>query len=544
MKRSYRFFLSILSGVLLSLAWLGFPGWTLFIAFVPLLIIDSFFVDHKEDHQSISFWGHAFLTFFIWNIFSTWWILYATKIGAIIAISANSFLMSIVWWLAHLARRNFKSNLGYISLVVFWISFEYFHFHWDIEWPWLNLGNGFANNVKVIQWYEYTGALGGTLWVLILNVLFFKVVKQLLIKKPVFQLFLPVLSILLVIFIPVMISQKIYSSYIERKNPQNIVIVQPNIDPYTESYDEYEENKKLDTFIRLAKTKSDNQTDFIIGPETLFENPGFWNEEKLSENSYLLKLEQFIHEFSKTELVFGVTSYKVYPNRESATFTAREKDGTYFDLFNTAIFLGRDEKPQIYHKSILVAGVEKMPFKKYLDFLGDLVIDIGGATNSLGRQEEPTNFIANDGLQVAPVICYESVFGEYVTKYEKKGAGLIFIITNDGWWKNSPGYRQHASFARLRAIETRRSIARGANTGISCFINQRGDVIQSTKWWNEDALKGTINSNDQITFYVLYGDYIARISLFISVLLILNLISQSIINKKNPHQFRLRKTPD
>ena len=78
--------------------------------------------------------------------------------------------MSLVWWLAHFARRNLRHTLGYIALVGFWISFEYIHFHWDIEWPWLTLGNGFSNNIKMIQWYEYTGVFGGTLWVLIMNI--------------------------------------------------------------------------------------------------------------------------------------------------------------------------------------------------------------------------------------------------------------------------------------------------------------------------------------------------------------------------------------
>jgi apolipoprotein N-acyltransferase len=165
-----------------------------------------------------------------------------------------------------------------------------------------------------------------------------------------------------------------------------------------------------------------------------------------------------------------------------------------------------------------------MPFRKYLGFLGDIVINIGGTTNSLGRQDEPSNFVAENETKVAPVICYESVFGEYVTKYVNKGAEMIFIITNDGWWKNTPGYHQHLSFARLRAIETRRSIARCANTGISCFIDQRGNISQATQWWVPTAIKGTINSNNKMTFYVRFGDYIARIALFVSVLLVLRLL--------------------
>ena len=154
MNRFNRFLLSASTGVLLSLAWLNFPGWTLFIAFLPLLLLNHYFAVNKDKYKSVSFWGHALLTVLIWNGITTWWIAYATVVGALLAILANSFLMSVALWLGHLATRRFKPNLAYISLIMFWLSFEYFHYHWDIEWPWLTLGNGFANNIKIVQWYE------------------------------------------------------------------------------------------------------------------------------------------------------------------------------------------------------------------------------------------------------------------------------------------------------------------------------------------------------------------------------------------------------
>jgi apolipoprotein N-acyltransferase len=447
------------------------------------------------------------------------------------AIVTNSFLMSLTFWLAHIARRNFKSSSGYIALVVFWISFEYFHFQWDIEWPWLTLGNGFANNIKIIQWYEFTGYLGGSFWVLVLNIVLFQTVRNLLEKKPITKLIYPVSVFIVLLVLPVSFSIKRYNSYVEKENPKNIVIVQPNIDPYSEKYDAEAENEKLRKFVSLASTKADHETDFIIGPETLFENPGFWKENDLKNNTQLAQLSGFLEKYPKAEMVFGVSSYKIYPDKKSAPSTARTKDEVTYDMFNTAIFLGNSGQTQIYHKSMLVVGVEKMPFAKYLGFLGDFVINIGGTTNSLGSQDEPSNFISKDKTQVAPVICYESVFGEFVTKYIQKGAGLIFIITNDGWWKNTPGYHQHLSFASLRAIETRRSIARCANTGISCFINQRGDISPATEWWVPAAINGTLNANDKMTFYVRFGDYIARISLFFSVLLVLRLLVLRFIRK-------------
>ena len=529
MSRIFRLGLSASSGILLSLAWLGFPGWTLFFAFIPLLFLNQFFIDNRNSYRSVSFWGHALITFLIWNGITTWWIAYATMAGAILAIVANSFLMSVVWWLAHVAFRRFKPNLAFLSLIVFWISFEYFHFHWDIEWPWLNLGNGFANNIKMVQWYEYTGVLGGTLWVLLINILLFNVLKLITSKASAWKIIYPLSGLVLFLVVPVIISVSAYNSYTEKENPMNIVVVQPNIDPYSERYDQEAENEKLEKFIRLASTQTDDQTDLVIGPETLFERYPDWNEKHIAYNYQFRQLQQWLRNFPKAELLFGASTSQVYPDAESATSTARHRNGTIYDVFNSAVFIGKNGQEQTYHKSILVVGVEKMPFMKYLGFLSDLVFDLGGTTGSLGRQEEPTNFKLKNNWEVAPVICYESVFGEYLTKYVEKGAGIIVIITNDGWWRNTPGYKQHLSFARLRAIESRRSIARSANTGISAFINQRGDFLQTTEWWTEDAIKGTLNSSNEITFYVKYGDYIARISLFMSGLLLLFLITKKFL---------------
>ncbi|MDD4655464.1 MAG: apolipoprotein N-acyltransferase, partial [Bacteroidales bacterium] len=82
-----------------------------------------------------------------------------------------------------------------------------------------------------------------------------------------------------------------------------------------------------------------------------------------------------------------------------------------------------------------------------------------------------------------------------------------------------PGYRQHVSYASLRAIETRRSIVQSANTGISAFINQRGEREQQTKWWIQTGLRGKINLNEKLTFYVKNGDYPGRIFTWVFLLL-------------------------
>jgi len=527
MKSSIKILLACLSGVLLSLAWLGFPGWILFVALLPLLYLDDHYVSAKKTVRSVSFFGQAFLAFLVWNLLTTWWIKHATLAGAISAITLNAFAMALIWWLAHAARRRFSGSLGYLALVVFYLSFEFLHYHWDLEWPWLTLGNGFANQVKMIQWYEFTGVFGGSLWILTVNILIYKILKNMVQKNRTRCFYLVISSVVVLVGIPIMVSTFMYTHYEEKEDPREVVVVQPNIDPYSESHDIGFSNQVLRKFVDLALSKMTGETDFILGPETIFEQ--YWDEENLKNNVQFRNMARLIENTPGTELMFGASTLKYYRSGDSIPETARTRelnDGRklVFDIFNTALYIGSEGEPQIYHKSILVSGVEKIPYLKYLGFLQNFIIDLGGTSGSLGKQGEPANFIADDGTRIAPAICYESIFGDYISDFVKQGARYIFIITNDGWWKDTPGYKQHMSYARLRAIETRRSIARAANTGISCLINQRGDVLQKTGWWKDAALRGKLNGNEKITFYVKYGDYIPRIASLVSVLLVLFLL--------------------
>jgi apolipoprotein N-acyltransferase len=171
-----------------------------------------------------------------------------------------------------------------------------------------------------------------------------------------------------------------------------------------------------------------------------------------------------------------------------------------------------------------------MPYPAVFGWLEKFAIDLGGTAGSLGTQEERTVLTGKEG--VAPVVCYESIYGEYVGEYINNGATLIFIITNDGWWLDTPGYKQHLLYGRLRAIETRRCIARSANTGISCFIDERGDFSQETEWWKPAVIKGSINSNSEKTFYTKFGDVIGRICFYASGIILLLAIVLRFFPKK------------
>jgi apolipoprotein N-acyltransferase len=174
---------------------------------------------------------------------------------------------------------------------------------------------------------------------------------------------------------------------------------------------------------------------------------------------------------------------------------------------------------QQYNKSKLVVGVENFPYQDILKpIVGDALIDLGGTVAMKTTQDYRGVFTSsNSKFKAAPIICYESVYGEFVSGYVRNDANFLAIITNDAWWNETQGHKQHLSYAKLRAVETRRDIVRSANTGISAIINAKGDITSSIPYGEKGALAGQIITNDKITFYVMAGDYIARISIFILV---------------------------
>lgn len=509
------YFLAALSGVILSLGWPpgGFAP-LLFIAFVPLLLVEYEIHSNSAAYKGVSLFGAAYTAFFTWNLISTYWIYHASLGGAAMAILANSLLMATVFLLQYAVKKKIGFAWGNVALIFFWITFEYTHFHWDISWTWLTLGNGFAHYYKWIQWYEYTGVFGGSLWILLVNVLIAGLVKKIVYRRSSLGRNKIMLFIILAcIVLPIILSYVIYEKYEEKSNPVNVVVVQPNIDPYNEKFSgSFQE--QLQGMLKQASEKVDSTTDYLVFPETAL-------TEDICENNIvdtysIALLKKYLSYFPKLKIVIGAATYRNYEKESECTETARKyRNGdTYYDSFNTAFQIDHSKIIQVYHKSKLVPGVEKMPFPAILKPLEGLAINLGGTIGSLGTQDERTVFPSPDNtMKIAPIICYESVFGEFVGEFVKNGAQLIFIITNDGWWGDTPGYKQHLAYASLRAIETRRSIARSANTGISCFINQRGDVSRITNWWEPDVIGATINANDSETFYVKKGDYIGLLSI-------------------------------
>lgn len=517
------FSLSLISGLLLALSWptYGCPL-LLFIAFIPLLFVEKN-LRATGKKVKLKVWVNAYLTFLTWNVITTWWLYYASGFGMMFAILVNSLLMSILFLLYHIVAKRVSSKISLFFFICLWLSFEKFHLDWDFSWPWLNLGNGFADYPQWIQWYELTGAFGGSLWVLAVNATGFYLISNLEVidLKAIFKKAFPRIAVL--IAIPIVISLWMYATYEIKGKTKEVVVLQPNVDPYKEKYATPNMMTTKGLLWQTDQVITPN-TEFVIAPETVLAESVPFDQFYYSPSRYMMI--DYLRRHPKAQLLWGIDTYNfVLDKKDISPSSNFYRDGLWVDFYNAALFLNHKPDYQKYYKSKLVVGIENLPYKSVLEpLLGNVMLDLGGTISTKTVQKERSVFVSDDGTKVAPIICYESVYGEYVTGYVKNDADFLAIITNDAWWNETQGHKQHLTFATLRAIETRRDIARSANTGISAFINQKGDIVSRTKYGEKTALLGEVHLNSTKTFYVRHGDYIARGAKLILVLLTLYIL--------------------
>lgn len=501
----------ILSAVLLSVGWLGLSGLPLLVALVPLLMVSD-----SLDASARGFWkmfGWLCLCWTIWYGLTVWGVWIATPVGPIAALIFGILYTATPVMFYHYVSKRAPRSLSYVLLVAAWITGEYVYNTSQVSFPWLNLGNGFASGFDpvLVQWYSLTGIYGGTLWVLVTNILLFEALRA----KRRGAWIAPSLAAV----IPVVVSLVMYFTYKMPEQTLAVSVVQPNIDSYTEKFTTSQQ-QQTQNLVSLME-QSPAQTRLIVMPETAL-NEGIVEGVPEVTSVSLETLRGVLDDrYPDSKLIVGATTYRMYPFALSQpTRTARNRGNVWYDVYNTALGVDTTSSVELSHKSRLVIGVEMMPDWAILKPISKWIVDLGGTSGGLGTDSVKHLFRAGDVI-VGAAICYESIYGDYFADYVRRGARLMTVITNDGWWGNTPIHRQHFSYSRLRAIETRRSIARSANTGISGFINPRGDVVQSLGWDRRGTLSASVPLNDSLTFYTRYGDYLCRIAGFMLALGIL-----------------------
>ena len=509
------------------------------IGFVPLLCMDR--IVTMLGRKKV--WIYHYSAFVLWNAITTFWVCNATVGGGLFAIFANAFQMSLVFGLFRLSRKKFSGSLPYIFLAVAWIAWERFYFDAEISWPWLVLGNAFARTTWAIQWYEFTGALGGSLWVWACNLGIFGFMASL--SDGSWACYnnkariAAISAFTAIIAIPIISSAVIkgrYAGAMDEGESLPVLIVQPNIDPYNkfQAMSQEQQNALLEGMIKdaLKERKADSTAGplLIVTPETFTSDiiVGQYDRSRTWR-----RFTTLLADYPDVNMLFGASSYDYIFAEKAPSHNARYlQDGLWVESHNSALMTDGTKRTEIFHKSKLVVAVEKTPYPAIFCKIDDL---LGGVMGRCVGQEEisllKVRSLDGQSIPVGCAVCYESVYGEYYCDYIRKGAKAMTIITNDAWWGNTPGYRQHLSYASLRAIETRRAIARCANTGISAIIAPDGEIIQPTPWWEPAVIENRIPLRDDITFFVAHGDICGRLCTFLFCLLLLSLAVRFAVRK-------------
>ena len=537
-------FLSLISALLLSISWptYGIPFF-IFFAFVPLLLMEQEISKFSKIHKKgWAVFGLTYLAFFIWNVVTTGWLYHAKNpdgnnslLAVAIPVIVNSLLMSLVFQLYYWYKKVRGTYFGLVFFVAIWLSFERFHLNWEFTWPWLNLGNSFSEYPQLIQWYDTIGATGGSFWILLINVFAFYTLRIWQAGRIRKDLVKNISILVAIIVLPLLISIYKYNSYQEKPVGEvTTLLLQPKLDPYTEKYSK-DSLQILGELLNLAEENSKTKVDFFIAPETAFPGNGSLSENGFNKSTSIAIAKEFLGKHPQSIFLTGASTHKfLFDEADTEDYSTKIQEGVWVNSYNSALQIIPNQEVEVYHKAKLVPGVEIFPYIRYLKpILGDAMLDFGGANSSLGIDKERKVFSNRfNKAKMAPIICYESIYGEYVTDYVKNGANLLAIMTNDSWWDNTEGHKQLLSYARLRAIETRREIVRAANSGISAHINARGDILQDTFYDDRTALLVKANLLEEKSIYTKIGDLISRIAIFVLGFLIIYHFGERIASKK------------
>lgn len=485
-----KYLLAVVAGILAGISYPPFPfPLLMFPVFVLLIRLSSLAENGRETAY------YTFISFVIWNAITTYWLSFATVAGGISAILANAAIMTLPFLLIRYFLKAGRHPLIFaFSVASAWTIYEFLHYRWDLAWPWLSVANAFSNFVVIVQYISYTGSLGITFWVVFSSALIYRYLvtanRQLLLYATIS------------VFLPVCVSVLIYHNITDEPDRViEVVVVQPNHDSYQELSGFSNTFDPLIRLIELSEKKISADTRLVLWPENALlsnvheDRPG-------SNDRYILSR---VREWG-VPLITGAALYQYYEPGQEPPVYRQYNDSPPYNVYNAAIKYSPEGDISFYKKGKLVPIVERFPFVEQLNYIPFPGVDWGDISG-FGRGGEATVF-QTDSTRVPAVICYDSVFPDWVRRFVLQGAGMITVITNDGWWGNTSGHIQHYDFARLRAIENRRAVIRSANNGISGMILANGDIHSKTEYWTQDVLRLSVPVYSEFTFYTKYGDLI------------------------------------
>ena len=497
--------LSVGVGLLLSLSFppvnasfLSFFG---FIGLYQLVLLS-----HSYRHLAlISYPG-----FFVWNLGTTYWLIMASVPAGVAAIVANSAVMLLPMMVIRFIHHRYHL-FGWTALfqAAAWILYEYLHHHWDLAWPWLGIGNAWANHISVIQYISITGHLGISFWVV-----FGSFLCAHWLQIPNKKALNTALLVLIFVLPPLasLISFGVSSQELQELKGESIgvVVVQPNHDSYQDYGGMSGAEEVLDSLFNLSSVHRNRETELIVWPENAIDKPiqmDSWHAKRIADSARTWQ----------TNFIIGTGLFTLYPEQTPELYRS-SVNGVKYNTYNSTLFADSTGQLSRYDKAQLVPFVERFPFVEFLNKIDVFNWVDWGKHAGFGQGGEPSMLESSSGFISPGLVCYDSVFPSWNRAFVRDGAQILTIITNDGWWGNSSGHLQHFAYARLRAIEFRRWVVRSANNGTSGIISPDGSIQQKTDYWTLTSFSAVVPLRNDLSFYARYGDWLSMLCFFLVLL--------------------------
>lgn len=523
--------LLLATGLLLGLAWPPNPvGLIGSIALVPLLLA----VERASSWKELFRW--SYLSFLLFSALSTWWVgSWQPNADAFLQISCILLIIihPLFFVVPILLYRYVRRRAGLFAALAFlpflWCGGEYLHSLGDASYPWLTLGNTQTYNLYYIQFIEFTGVWGASFLLILHNVLFTAMILAL--RRPPGEQ-RKIVRFSTVVLVVSLALPFLYGFYVMGEARGHIpmrtitaAIVQPNVNPW----DKWKQADTTD-HIRVNAELSRKVIDSGLRPDMFL-----WSENAvpypITSPEFAARKESMYRAVDSlgTPVITGFPDYREYrpggtPPSAKLLLRSRSDGGTdtvRYDYYNSSgLFIPHRGLVGAYHKMQLVPFGERIPFVDAVPWLMSMLSwNVGISTWAKGDSIALLRFLCRDSVdvRVGAMVCFESVYPGLVRKFATRGANLLAVITNDGWYLKTPGPLQHARFAALRAIELRRSVIRSANTGISCAIDPYGQIVAETEEDVKTTLTVPVELRDDMTLYARWGDWWPQLSIAVAL---------------------------
>ena len=530
------------SGAILGLSFppLPFPFQILmFGGFIPYFVV----IEKKKSLLEIN--RASYLTFFVFCLITLYWVGSWQKstdpflmISGVVLLFFNPSILLIASTLYYFSRKIFPEKYSIYLFPFFWVTYEYLYMLTDASFPWLTLGNGLSHFISFIQIADIIGALGLTLVIVFINVLLYKAIMNFKSQKIFFKRIIHFSTAVLIFLLILIYGFVRLSSFDHPADKITIGLIQPNLDPW-EKWGGFDTDKLITGYLNLSRKAAVQKAQLIIWPETAL--PFY-----LMSGNYQSVVDSIYNFIEKKNvyLMTGMPDLILHRQNIPEDSKYSEAGGFYYSTYNGILFFSpHSSYIGHYGKMKLVPFGERVPFVDEFPFLGKIIKwSVGISGWNVGKDTAVFKMTfgkmpagSADSVMLAGLVCYESIYPEFVASFVQKGAEVIAVVTNDSWYGNSSGPYQHKEMSVLRAVENRRSVVRAANGGISTIIDPTGITKAETKMFDRTFLAGDVEIQHEKTFYTQHPKIISLgsslVSLWVFGIFLLKMIKH--ISKKN-----------